>query len=227
MMLLLIALILIVAVSLGYYAGRYFPPVIRILPPVLFIFWDPVLHSLSHNMTATFIVPVGLYLFAAFIGTAKKIKKSKAKHNLDWYILIVLVCVICILASIRPGPPSKGLRCQHNLKMIALAVIMYEQDNDKRPEAFSDITMYLKTPEIMRCPSNVNKPGDLTDVDSWSDYIFIPRDVNLPVSKAVIVYCPHVHNSKDVRNAAFADGIIDLVPLNQITGQTYNDIFKP
>jgi prepilin-type N-terminal cleavage/methylation domain-containing protein/prepilin-type processing-associated H-X9-DG protein len=110
---------------------------------------------------------------------------SKSSHNRNGFTLIellVVIAIIAILAAIlfpvfaRARENARRASCQSNQKQIGLAFMQYTQDYDERYPGdlqwetldtsrgwMSIIQPYLKSEQIMRCPS-----------DLYSDVNFVP-----------------------------------------------------
>jgi prepilin-type N-terminal cleavage/methylation domain-containing protein/prepilin-type processing-associated H-X9-DG protein len=96
--------------------------------------------------------------------------------------LLVVIAIIAILAAIlfpvfaRARENARRASCQSNLKQIALGVFQYKQDYDEKlprtgtsyanyftygnPYGWADATQpYLKSTQILQCPSETNGPA--------------------------------------------------------------------
>jgi prepilin-type N-terminal cleavage/methylation domain-containing protein/prepilin-type processing-associated H-X9-DG protein len=96
--------------------------------------------------------------------------------------LLVVIAIIAILASIlfpvfgRARENARRSSCQSNLKQIGLAIVQYSQDYDEKfpmhrvgniqpgkPYGWAEtVQPYLKSTQIMQCPSNTDPAPNLT-----------------------------------------------------------------
>jgi len=107
--------------------------------------------------------------------------------------LLVVIAIIAILASIlfpvfaRARENARRASCQSNLKQIALSMFMYNQDYDEKLPAvrapyaafnpggnaygWADrLQPYLKSTQILQCPSETNGPSSVPTSPGYSDY---------------------------------------------------------
>jgi len=111
--------------------------------------------------------------------------------------LLVVIAIIAILAAIlfpvfsRARENARRASCSSNMKQIALGVYQYIQDYDERyplivggtggtpansfggaPYGWaSELQPYLKSTQILQCPSEVNSPNSNADTDAtFTDY---------------------------------------------------------
>ena len=65
-------------------------------------------------------------------------------------------------------------RCHAHVCMIADAISLYCMDHgDNLPARMSELNGYAN-PSIFVCPSTGSKPGQMTNVDDWMDYVYLP-----------------------------------------------------
>ncbi len=112
--------------------------------------------------------------------------------------LLVVIAIIAILAAIlfpvfaRARENARRSSCQSNLKQIGLGLLQYNQDYDEKfpvlrggnsgnnnDGVFSLIQPYVKSTQILQCPSETNGPptdtnsnGNLADENGYSDYAY-------------------------------------------------------
>ena len=102
--------------------------------------------------------------------------------------LLVVIAIIAILAAIlfpvfaRARENARRSSCQSNLKQIALGVIQYTQDYDERfPKITNGVTVapfgwadgiqpYVKSTQILKCPSFTVTTGDNPNAVGYSTY---------------------------------------------------------
>ncbi len=110
--------------------------------------------------------------------------------------LLVVIAIIAILASIlfpvfaRARENARRASCQSNLKQMNLGLTQYTQDYDERHPPYSDsapagsrigwsqrIQPYLKSTQLLQCPSESDAPG--TNPDPYLDTEFTDYAYNL------------------------------------------------
>ena len=104
--------------------------------------------------------------------------------------LLVVIAIIAILAAIlfpvfaRARENARRASCQSNLKQLALGIIAYVQDYDEKlPIVLGNnvnndngygwagsTQSYLKSTQILQCPSEPTPPGTTTSSTTFSDY---------------------------------------------------------
>ena len=126
-------------------------------------------------------------------------RKSPIRHANSAFTLIellVVIAIIAILAAIlfpvfaRARENARRASCQSNLKQIGLGILQYTQDYDETyPLLIAGldtasaaatngwavtIQPYVKSTQILQCPSDSNSPGDETS-NRYSDYCYNTR----------------------------------------------------
>ena len=120
----------------------------------------------------------------------KNLQFNKSKSAFTLIELLVVIAIIAILAAIlfpvfaRARENARRSSCQSNLKQIGLGIIQYTQDYDEafpllRANAAGDgdagvfvqIQPYLKSTQILQCPSEPNPPTVPNGTD-YSDYAY-------------------------------------------------------
>ena len=105
--------------------------------------------------------------------------------------LLVVIAIIAILAAIlfpvfaRARENARRSSCQSNLKQIGLGFIQYNQDYDEKypvlrggnsggaaDGVFAITQPYLKSTQILQCPSETNAPNPTASMNGYSDYAY-------------------------------------------------------
>lgn len=103
--------------------------------------------------------------------------------------LLVVIAIIAILAAIlfpvfaRARENARRSSCQSNLKQIALGVAQYSQDYDEKFPMYAAahtaergwsilLDPYLKSSQILQCPSDAAAAPTATNADGWVDYAY-------------------------------------------------------
>ncbi|MDD4871999.1 MAG: hypothetical protein PHR77_15690 [Kiritimatiellae bacterium] len=70
----------------------------------------------------------------------------------------------------------------------------------------SNLKKYTR-PNIFVCPGSKTKPGRMTNVDEWMDYIYIPwgTRTNIPPEYPML-YDKHLNNHGNLINMLYVDG---------------------
>jgi len=122
-------------------------------------------------------------------------KEISRKRGFTLIELLVVIAIIAILAAIlfpvfaRARENARRASCQSNLKQIGLGMMQYTQDYDERyplyrvPETSGETTPrpfgwadaiqpYLKSTQLLQCPSESTGPGSLPTDASYTDYAY-------------------------------------------------------
>ena len=105
---------------------------------------------------------------------------------------------------------ARSAACMNNLRQISMASMMYSADEDDRlPNDFKSLEPYTAdSPEIFVSPSTDNKPGSLSNVDSWTDYVLVPNlRTHLP-GDTVFIYTKPECYPRGGGNILFIDGSV-------------------
>jgi prepilin-type N-terminal cleavage/methylation domain-containing protein/prepilin-type processing-associated H-X9-DG protein len=103
--------------------------------------------------------------------------------------LLVVIAIIAILAAIlfpvfgRARENARRSSCQSNLKQVGLAWIQYSQDYDEKAlkgkflaanvyDWVSPLQPYIKSEQLLRCPSNPTSTGASISVGARADYAY-------------------------------------------------------
>jgi prepilin-type N-terminal cleavage/methylation domain-containing protein/prepilin-type processing-associated H-X9-DG protein len=102
--------------------------------------------------------------------------------------LLVVIAIIAILAAIlfpvfgRARENARRSSCQSNLKQIGLGILQYTQDYDEffpltgtanlNLSAFSSIQPYVKSVQLLQCPSETTAPNSDATTNGYTDYFF-------------------------------------------------------
>ncbi len=107
--------------------------------------------------------------------------------------LLVVIAIIAILAAIlfpvfaRARENARRSSCQSNLKQIGLGILQYTQDYDENfplavvngassptstpPNGWADLIQpYVKSTQILQCPSDTREPGTSASNSGYTDY---------------------------------------------------------
>ena len=113
-----------------------------------------------------------------------------AKQGFTLIELLVVIAIIAILAAIlfpvfaRARENARRASCQSNMKQIGIGILQYVQDYDERypMRVYWDSTSgsttgwsfiiqpYLKSTQVLQCPSEKTAPGATWSVNGYTDY---------------------------------------------------------
>jgi prepilin-type N-terminal cleavage/methylation domain-containing protein/prepilin-type processing-associated H-X9-DG protein len=101
--------------------------------------------------------------------------------------LLVVIAIIALLAAIlfpvfaRARENARKTSCQNNLKQLGVAVLQYTQDADElyptTGQAYADAALwvvqpYLKSTQLLQCPSESTAPNSSPSSGNYSDYFY-------------------------------------------------------
>lgn len=128
-------------------------------------------------------------------------------------LLCGCLLLLIIIGGVIPMPPPRArekarqAHCMSNLRQIAMATKAYQVDHSNGwPQSFLDLTNFARNPKVFRCISTGQKPGALTNVQEWTDYVFCSP----PVENGVLAYCVPEHHKDQGGNIVFADGSVQF-----------------
>jgi hypothetical protein len=91
----------------------------------------------------------------------------------------ILVLLLLAFSAINPGPcysPREMERrelCMSNLYQIGIVARMYQQNNSNAfPQSILNLTNDLTVPKLFVCKSAGHAPGSITNLLTWSNYVF-------------------------------------------------------
>ena len=120
----------------------------------------------------------------------------------------LLLIVFGVLIPFPPGRTRERARrtlCMTKLAEMARSTMLFQEKHTNHfPQSVRDLTPFLTDPAAYICPSSGNKSGDLADVNSWTDYVYISP----PGTNQVLAYCPPGNHKGKGGNIAFADGSV-------------------
>jgi prepilin-type N-terminal cleavage/methylation domain-containing protein/prepilin-type processing-associated H-X9-DG protein len=112
----------------------------------------------------------------------------KAKSGFTLIELLVVIAIIAILAAIlfpvfaRARENARRSSCQSNLKQLGLGIMQYAQDYDERfPyfqasggkfRQFANIQPYVKSLQVLQCPSESTAPDTNPNNTGYVDYSY-------------------------------------------------------
>lgn len=127
---------------------------------------------------------------------------------------VALLVVIAIMLFPSVGTRGRGRppvsRCMSALHQIGLACQMYAEDHSGEfPSNFWAMAPdYGGNPKAYICPASGNTPGDISRVDQWTDFVFIPHLCSSHPSNTVLASCPPNNHDGAGGNILFVDGSV-------------------
>lgn len=88
-------------------------------------------------------------------------------------------------------------------------------ESDHFPKRFSDLNLSAETAKLFVCPGTANRPGSLTNIEDWTDYIYVGDAWQAVPFAALVISPPENHQGKF--GFVLCQGLIVLqLPPNQI-----------
>ncbi len=137
-----------------------------------------------------------------------------------WYRFVVGSMPTHVSSEPNDADTVRREQCQSNLKQIGIACKLYSHDHGgKFPlhwDSLASGTEYLNKPKVYVCPTTGHQPGELTAVDTWSDYILVPYLKEGDHDKTVVLAFsnPDCYPGQG-GNVLFADGHVVWCPLDE------------
>jgi prepilin-type processing-associated H-X9-DG protein len=129
-------------------------------------------------------------------------------------LIILGVAVWWIASSIDEAKrrPTR-LICANNLHQIGRAAELYESDHTNKMQSFQALkdtngVFYINQPKLFICPHSGNKPGELSNVDKWTDYKVISGLTTASPPEAVVAFCPPQNHGGKGGNILYNDGSV-------------------
>lgn len=101
-------------------------------------------------------------------------------------IILGMVLLICLTSFLQPflfpsphkvTPPP----CQKNLEKIGRAMTLYRIRHEARLKRLQDLVPeYLDNPRCFVCPFSQHEPGNMTNVDDWTDFTLLRKPLVAP-----------------------------------------------
>ena len=129
--------------------------------------------------------------------------------------LMICVMILLLLPAVAAarGEARKTV-CRSNLRQIGLAAAMYMSDNRSGPQDFQVLVKngYVNGGDVFVCPSTGHKPGELTGVDSWTDYALVANHKESDPPDAVMAFTKPECYPGGGGNVLFLDGSVKWCP---------------
>ncbi|MDD5519608.1 MAG: hypothetical protein PHI84_02205 [Kiritimatiellae bacterium] len=120
--------------------------------------------------------------------------------------IILLLAPVCI----TDGHRSNRTQCMSNIRQIGISLSMYSVDHNERyPQDLQTLAITMKLPpRLFICPSSKHIAGSLSNLNEWTDYVYIcdsspTNDPNMPI----VFEFPANHNGKG-GNVLLNDGSV-------------------
>jgi len=101
-----------------------------------------------------------------------------------------------------------------NMMAIYWKLVEWESSDDKFPPSFSVLTNV--SPSLFVCPNSGHLPGAMTNVDQWTDYIYMPSAHDwIRLDLAVLIDPPENHEGK-YGYVLFGGGWVKQLPADKV-----------
>ena len=88
-------------------------------------------------------------------------------------VMLGVLITIAAVFLIHPISRYQDARCRGALRLLGNAVDVYRVDQAHLPTRLSVLSNELSNPAFLMCPRTGHPPGNFTNADSWTDYIFL------------------------------------------------------
>lgn len=106
-----------------------------------------------------------------------------------WLVIGVFGAVIAIPTVSQMRVTSQKTMNMNHLRQIVNASLLYAVENDEKlPSSLKDLTEILADPAVFVSTCSGKTPGELSQVDQWSDYTLVPNLTMADPTDSVLVY---------------------------------------
>ena len=117
-----------------------------------------------------------------------------------WIALILLATLCSIALSRMHAADTPWPRCRAHVKRISVELALYTLDHDgTHPPDLATLAREMQLPhQLFVCPYSGRTAGDLTDLDTWSDYRYSRvAPIDRAVGDIAVLACrPENHDGK-------------------------------
>jgi hypothetical protein len=111
----------------------------------------------------------------------------------------IAICCLClsVLIGCSQSPNPAKDPCAANMMQIWREMMSWEDSRgrDRFPSSLSVLTDV--SPSLFVCPSSGHQPGAITNVDQWTDYIYVPDAQDwMRLDLAILIDPPENHKGK-------------------------------
>jgi hypothetical protein len=125
---------------------------------------------------------------------------------------IILVCV-AFVSGCSAGRKPSGDPCAANMIAIWDKMDEWEGDRDRFPASLNSVG---STPQLFVCPSSGHKEGTSTNVDEWTDYIYVPSAQDWMRLDLAILICPPENHDGKYGNVLLGGRVVRRLPAAQV-----------
>ncbi|MBN1671026.1 MAG: hypothetical protein JXR37_08345 [Kiritimatiellae bacterium] len=125
---------------------------------------------------------------------AKRIEQAARRRNRVAVNALSALATMLLLAAGLCGCSGAGgardralqVACLSNLRQIGVLIEMYRAENNgETPPSLQALSKQADTPNVFACRASGHKPGAMTDIDTWTDYVYVAE----PGDNQVRAYC--------------------------------------
>jgi prepilin-type processing-associated H-X9-DG protein len=125
--------------------------------------------------------------------------------------MILVLAILAVLCGYLYDIKLAGSRerCQANLRIIwKAAKLTGYGEGDRFPPSLQTIFTTAPDPKWYICPASGHNPGDATQIDMWSDYVYVSGLNESDPPSCVLAFCPPENHKGEGANVLFVDGSV-------------------
>jgi len=131
-------------------------------------------------------------------------KQKKIRWRQIAWALMLIVGLLALAALILPTGPrrvpelGRRIRCQDHLHNLDVAIVRYQESHSNTyPTRLSELVGGGVVAHDFVCPGSHSPTGSLTNVDQWTDYIYVADKRGLHEPGTPVLLCiPENHLDK-------------------------------
>ena len=125
---------------------------------------------------------------------------------------IACACLSVLTGCSSAPPPTSG--CSTNMMAIWWKMREWEGDGDRFPLSLDVLTD--APPALFVCPSSGHHSGALTNVDAWTDYIYVPGAQDWMRLDLAVLICPPENHGGKYGHVVFGGGWVKQLPAAEV-----------
>lgn len=126
--------------------------------------------------------------------------------------------ICCLMACILTGcsTPAKSAAdlCTTNMMAILSKLDEAEGDGDRFPGSLN--VLLDASPSLFVCPASGHRSGRMTNVDDWTDYIYVPNAQDWMRLRLAVLICPPENHHGKYGHVVFGGGMKERLPPDEV-----------